>query len=132
MAIRTLQASDRLTGSFNSTDRLCCFNTVNYVHRLVSAHFLNDNSVTTGTVECILQRRMVRGLRGGDILATKLDNSLIDAEATRLTKRDFALTDDDQMAVSPAWTQYFLTQTATNSADRLDNPTLVIVVDDNP
>lgn len=131
MARITLQNADALTGAFNSSDRNAAYITVDYPHRLVSAHYLNDNSVTTGTVEIKLRRRLLRESRGGSQVGKMLDNALIDAEGTVLTKREFTLhKDDTDLMVS--WAQYFVNCGSSDSADRSDNPALVIEVDDNP
>ena len=130
MAIRTYQQSSALTGDFSSAGRNCCFITVPVPHVLVSATGLWDNSVTTGTVEAILKRRIDGDNRGGATVGTILDNSLIDPKNAFLIERDFELSAKDKGKRMPAMTQYFLAHTATNSADRLDNPCLVIKVDD--
>lgn len=124
----TIQATDPSTAAFNSTDRYSNRCVVPFAHTVVAAYLFTLNTVTTGTVEIQLKKVDVGDARGGANVGTKLQNSDIDA-ATSVNKKFTLTLSADDKGVSPAFRQYFVVSTGTNSADRFDEPTLVLEVE---
>jgi len=95
----------------------------------VNVWLLSSNVVTTGTVEVQLKKRDVNDAQGGSSVGTKLEND--DLEDWSATAKKFAYTlSDDDKAASPSLRTYFWSFTATNSADRLDEPMLLLEVEE--
>ncbi|KKN40368.1 hypothetical protein LCGC14_0734200 [marine sediment metagenome] len=129
MTTQFLQAQSNQTAAFNASGLRVCFVVVPFVHKLVNAWLLTSNVVTTGTVEVQLKNRDVNDAQGGSNVGTKLEND--DLEDWSVTNKRFALTlSADDMATSPAMRTYFWSFTATNSADRLDEPILLLEVEE--
>lgn len=123
-----LQATDAQAAAFDSADLFLCRVVVPFVHKLVSAKLYTQNVVTTGTVTVSLKQTDVSDSRAGTVLGTVLNNAALLANASRNTEIPFVLTDTD-VAFAPSGRQYFLVLTATNSADRVDEPVLLLEVE---
>lgn len=131
MATHYFQAFDAaFTGSdFSGSDRYTCRVIVPFVHKLVTAKLYAQNVVTTGTVTVTLKQSDVNDGRGGAIVGTAFANA--DLEDWSTTNKEFAFTlASADKATAPANRHYFLIITATNAADRVDEPLLLIEVTD--
>lgn len=133
MAIRTLQSFDPAFrgADFSSTDRYTCRILVPFAHKLITAKLYFQKTVTTGTVTVTLKQADVGDGRGGAIVGTALNNTDLGDVTDTNTKIDFVLAVSDKL-IAGAHRTYFLVITATNSADRVDEPMLVIEVNDSP
>ena len=134
MSSRWLQAQDRVAGTaaFNSTDVLTCRITVPYAHKLEEAFLFVENTVLTGDLEIFLMRVDPNDARTAAEIGVKLENADINegvAISAKHVKIDILLGDDDK-GVAPANRQYLLKLTSTNSADRFEEPQLMIKVND--
>lgn len=128
MATEFLQASDAQAAAFDSADLYLCRIVVPFTHKLVSAKVFTQNVVTTGTVTVSLKQTDVSDARAGSALGTVLNNAALLGNVSRNTEIPFVLVDAD-LGIAPSGRQYFLVLTATNSADRVDEPILLLEVD---
>lgn len=131
MAVETLHAFDTSTGAFNSADLYVCRKLVPKTHRLVDAHAIAQNLVTTGIVTVTLRRVDLGGPRAGALVGTPLDNTQLAADANTAsasTKRTFVLAEADKQ-VAPVDRIYLLVLASDNSADRFDEACLVLEVE---
>jgi hypothetical protein len=111
------------------TNTYCCRLMVPYVHKLSTAKLYSQNIVTTGTVQVQLRQTDPGDGRGGALVGDVLENDDLDDVSSVNTKYDFTLYAADKR-LAPALRQYFLVITGTDPADRVDEPTLVLEVDD--
>ena len=123
-------AFDRTAGTtdFSSTDVYCCRIIVSHAHKLIQAYVFIENTVLTGDLEIFLQKVDRNDARTGAQVGGKLENIDINgavAVSGVHTKVDFVLGSDD-VGVAPANRCYMLKLTSTNSADRFEEPHLVI------
>lgn len=123
-----LQATDAQAAAFDSADLFLCRIVVPFVHKLVSAKLYTQNVVTTGTVTVSLKQTDVSDLRGGTVLGTVLNNAALLGNTSQNTEIPFVLATGD-LGIVPSGRQYFLVLTATNSADRVDEPVLLLEVE---
>ena len=128
MATEFLQATDAQAAAFNSADLFLCRIVVPFAHKLVSAKVFTQNVVTTGTVTVSLKQTDVSDARAGSVLGTVLNNAALLGNTSRNTEIPFVLA-DSELGIVPSGRQYFLVLTATNSADRVDEPVLLLEVD---
>ena len=128
MATEFLQATDAQAAAFNSADLSLCRIVVPFAHKLVSARVFTQNVVTTGTVTVSLKQTDVSDARAGSVLGTVLNNAALLGNTSRNTEIPFVLA-DAELGIVPSGRQYFLVLTATNSADRVDEPVLLLEVD---
>jgi hypothetical protein len=111
------------------TNTYVCRILVPIAHKLSKARLYAQNIVTTGAVLVQLRQTDPGDGRGGALVGTKLENDDLSDVSSVSTKLDFVLSGDDKK-VAPANRQYFLVITGTDPADRVDEPTLVLEVDD--
>ena len=126
---RQIQAYDNQTGLVAGTDYACRV-VVPWPNDLVKATLCCVNTVTTGTVEVFLKFVDTGGGRGGSEIGLKFENDDLDVGwtlANNFNKWDFDLGDYAHTS-APAWRQYFVVVTGTDSADRLDEMVLVLDV----
>ena len=128
MANQYLQAADSQAAAFDSADLFLCRIVIPFVHRLVSAKLYTQHVVTTGTVTVSLKQTDVNVARGGTVLGTVLNNAALLGNTSQNTKIPFVLADAD-LGIVPSGRQYFLVLTATNSADRVNEPVLLLEVE---
>lgn len=119
----TIQAHATTTGAFNSSDRYCCRIVIPSTHKLTGAALQVQNVVLTGTVTVLLKQTDPGDARGGSTIDT-LAGSDFTAAASLCQKVTFDLS--SYRSTAPEDRQYFLVMTATDSADRLDEPVLVL------
>lgn len=124
-----LQAQSNQAAAFNSSGLRVCFVVVPFLHRLVGVWLLSSNIVTTGTVEVQLKNRDANDVQGGSSVGTKLENDDLSDWSATAKKFAYTLSADDK-ATSPAFRTYFWSFTATNSADRLNEPMLLLEVEE--
>ena len=138
MAIRHEQNSEYFESAFNSADVYICKVVIPYDHRLIAARTYCTDTVLTGTLKIKLAYAAANSGEGGALLDylenadLKLDDAAVSATHA-LFHFDLGSTAQGTnvpSGVIPAWTVYFLILTSTNSADRYNNPSLVITVDD--
>ena len=123
-----LQAFDKNTGDITSGPIYLCRLTVPYNHKLKAAWVYVHNVVFTGTVEVRLRYVDPRGSRGGSDAAEELTNDDFTARSSIVDRYDFVLLDFAK-EVAPAQRCYFLSISGTDTADRFDEPLLVIEYD---
>lgn len=128
MATEFLQATDARAAAFDSADLYLCRIVVPFVHKLVSAKLHTQNVVTTGTVTVSLKQTDVSDARAGTVLGTVLNNAALLGNTSRNTEIPFVLA-AVELGIAPAGRQYFLVLTATDSADRVDEPVLLLEVE---
>lgn len=128
MANTHLQATDAQAAAFDSADLFLCRIVVPFAHKLVSAKLYTQNVVTTGTVTASLKQTDVGDARAGSVMGTVLNNAALLANTNQNTEIPFVLADAD-LGIVPSGRQYFLVLTATNSADRVDEPVLLLEVE---
>lgn len=128
MATEFLQATDAQAAAFDSADLYLCRIVVPIVHKLVSAKLYTQNVVTTGTVTVSLKQTDVSDARGGTVLGTVLNNAALLGNTSRNTEIPFVLA-AAELGIAPAGRQYFLVLTATNAADRVNEPVLLLEVE---
>lgn len=131
MSIIALDQYDPRNGAYNGTTLNVCRKAVPYVHALVFARFSVQSVVLTGAVTVQLRYADLGGPRGGAILGVELVNADLLAGANVFQQFKFALRDEDEK-IAPADRQYFLLFTSGNSADRMDEPTLHLEVNNTP
>lgn len=132
MALVRFSQGDALTGAFNSSGRRCCFIVFDRNFRLQAARCGSSNTVTTGEVEVYLtiaKPSVLGDNQGGRKVGYALENDTINAQAAFWVVRELDLGSDDGIDVSRGDIG-FLTMSSTNSADRFDNPFLVVEGDD--
>ncbi len=123
-----LQAQSNQAAAFHSSGLRVCFVVVPFLHRLVNVWLLASNVVTTGTVTVELRKRDPNDTQGGSAVGTKLENDDLSDWSAILKKFYYALSADD-VTTAPGFRTYFWSFTATNSADRLDEPVLLVEVE---
>ncbi len=129
MANQFLQAQSNQVAAFNSSGLRVCFIVVPFLHRLVNVWLLTSNVVTTGTVEVQLKKRDIYDTQGGSNVGTKLENDVLEDWTTTMKSFGYTFPANDK-AISPAFRTYFWSFTATSSADRLDEPMLLLEVEE--
>lgn len=111
------------------TNTYVCRILVPIAGKLSKARMYAQNIVTTGTVLVQLRQTDPGDGRGGALVGKILENDDLSDVSSVSTKLDFVLSAGDKM-VAPANRQYFLVITGTDPADRVDEPMLVLEVDD--
>jgi hypothetical protein len=132
-----LQSYDPQTGAFASTlsdytnDLYACRTVVPWPHKLVKATLTCQNTVTAGTVEIFLRFSDPGANRAGGQIGLKLEND--DLDVGWALENNYSLWTFDLQAYknshAPANRQYFIQATATDAADRLDEPILILDVE---
>jgi hypothetical protein len=84
--------------------------------------------VHTGTVTASLRQSDDGDTYTGSLVGTALNNTTLGAETSKTTRIEIELADEDKV-VAPANRCYHLTLTATNAADRINHPILVLEYD---
>ena len=123
-----IQAFDKITGALTTGPIYVCRAIVIAPHKLVAARVYVQNVVFTGTLEVRLRYADLRGPRGGADAAEVLENDDFIARTSINTVYRFSLLDFIKAQVATERT-YFLSLTGTNSADRFDEPLLVLDYD---
>jgi hypothetical protein len=137
MAMKWLQDSDPSTAALNAADLYLCRIVVPYVHALKNVYVFSSNVVTTGNVTLTVKRvdpgasRAGATVGRGEYGTTGLNNSDLGDHAKLYWKYTMTLLNDDKLT-APAFREYFIVLTGDNSADRFDEPVLVLEVDDSP
>jgi hypothetical protein len=117
----------------HETDLYLCRTIVPFAHRLKNAYLVTQEVVLTGTVQVYLKQSDPGDGRGGAVVgqikgtATDTDEAL-EAVTTTHTKEPFVLYPED-LGIAPAYREYFLVLTATNAADRIGEPQLLLEVE---
>ena len=117
--------------ALNPTPAYRCRCIAPWTHKLRAASLYTQNVVTTGTVTATLKQTDPGDSRGGAEIGTALNNTTLLGNANRNTKIDFKL-DAEDLLTAPANRMYFVVFTGADPADRVDEPTLVLEVDDDP
>jgi N-formylglutamate amidohydrolase len=128
MSTEFLQSYDPTIAAFNTANLHTCRLIVPFVHKLVSAYLVTTNVVHTGTVTAALRQSDHLDTYSGALVGTALNNTTLGAETSKTTKIEIALADADKQ-VAPAFRCYHLTLTATDAADRINHPLLLIEVE---
>lgn len=131
------QAYDPQTGAFASTlsdytgDLYACRILVPWAHKISKATLMSQNTVLVGTVEIFLRFADPGSSRAGGQIGLKLENADLDSGwvlANNVNLWNFDL-QDYKGAYAPPNRQYFIQATATDAADRLDEPILLLEVE---
>jgi hypothetical protein len=127
--IRWFHGKSDQTGAFDSTDRHDCWIIVPFEHRIVSARVYTTQVVLTGTVNIGLRQADLGDARAGVLVGSLLENVDLVAGASAWQCYSFTLADSDKLTF-PRRRIYHIMCDATNSADRFDEPQLLLEVDD--
>jgi len=94
-------------------------------HLLIKAWVYTQNVVTTGVLEVLLKKADLMDPRGGSDVSEKIENDDVTERTSINARYDFVLLDSakDQ---APAQRTYFVSMLGTNSADRFDEPLMVL------
>lgn len=122
------QSFDQQRAAINSTDLVTCRVVVPFAHKLKSATLYTHTVVTTGTVTTTLKQADDGDARAGVTVGVALDNTTLAAHGNVSKKTEFVLKAAD-MGVAPAGRLYFIVASGTDAADRVDDPLLVIEVE---
>ena len=94
-------------------------------HLLVAAWVYTQNVVTTGVLEVLLKKADPMDPRGGSDVSEKIENDDVTARTSINVRYDFVLLNWAKEK-APGQRTYFVYMLGTNSADRFDEPNLVI------
>lgn len=122
-----IQNWDKFTGD-PTTGYYVCRLVVPVTHQLKAAWVYVLNVVMTGVVTVRLRFTDPMGPRGGGDAAEILDNDDLTAASSINARYNFILL-DTVTGFSPAQRSYFIHLLGTNSADRFDEPLLVVEYD---
>lgn len=131
MATARLQSFDPNTAAFNSADLHTCRLIVPYVHQLIEAWLITTSVIHTGTVTAALRQSDNGDGYAGVLVGTALTNSTLGAETSVTTIIPIVLAAADKV-LAPAFRCYHLTLTATDAADRVNHPILLLELEDSP
>ncbi len=123
-----IQAFDKITGALTSGPIYVARAMIVEPHRLTAARVYVQNVIFTGTLEVRLRYADEMGPRGGADAASVLTNDDFTARTSINAKYDFVLLDFIKAQVAEQ-RAYYLSLTGTNSADRFDEPLLVLDYD---
>lgn len=121
------QAYSENTGNITAGVYVCRL-VIPVAHLLTAAWVYTQEVVTTGTLEVRLRKADVRDPRGGAAIAELIDNDDVTTQADENVRFDFVLLDHAK-ELAPAERMYFLSLTGSDSADRCNEPLLIVQYD---
>ena len=120
-----IQSFDKITGSLTAGPIYVCRAVVLRAHRVLAAWVYVQKVVLTGTVEIRLRKADRMDGRAGSDIAEVMTNDNLTAQASVNARYDFVLLDFAKQSAPPERT-YLLSLSGTDSADRFDEPLLVV------
>lgn len=131
MATQWLQSYDPNIAAFNSADLHTCRLIVPFAHKLIAAELIVTSVIHTGTVAVSLRQSDNGDGHTGVLVGTALTNATLGSNTSKTTRIPIVLVAADKV-LAPAYRVYHFAMSATNSADRVNHPILLLSVDDSP
>lgn len=131
MATQWLQSYDPNTGAFNGTDLHTCRLIVPFTHELISAELIVTSVIHTGTVAVSLRQSDNGNGHTGVLVGTALTNATLGSATSKTTRIPIVLAAADKV-LAPAYRVYHFAMSATDAADRVNHPILLLSVEDAP
>lgn len=94
-------------------------------HLLLAAWVYTQNVITTGVLEVLLKKADPMDPRGGSDVSEKIENDDVTPRTSINVRYDFVLLDAAKEP-APGRRTYFVSALGTNSADRFDEPLLIV------